>query len=224
MTEDSDSKSVRLNDGGSIAGYQGTIRDVTRRMQSEQRTQEPERILQSVLESFPHPFHVVDVEDCTIVMANTSGQEARSSGESTCCSFIHAHGEPCHGSENPCPIEEMKRTRRPITLEHTRNDERGVARTVELVAYPLPDDMGNLKHMAVYAVDVTRRKRLEQERPALITAIDRSPDAILITDAAGTIQYVNSAVEAMTGTRARRLSEPIRSCSRAEATIVPSPG
>jgi len=54
--------------------------------------------------------------------------------------------------------------------------------------------------------DVTRRKQLATEREQLQQAIDQSGETIVMTDAAGTIQYVNPTFEKITG---YRLSEAL---------------
>ncbi|MFC7172250.1 PAS domain-containing protein [Haloplanus litoreus] len=50
-----------------------------------------------------------------------------------------------------------------------------------------------------YLVDVTERKRREHELQQFKTAVERSAHAIYITDAEGTIEYINPAFEAVTG-------------------------
>jgi PAS domain S-box-containing protein len=47
--------------------------------------------------------------------------------------------------------------------------------------------------------DVTERKRAEAENTRLVTAIEQSPEAVVITDPQGAIQYVNSAFSRITG-------------------------
>jgi PAS domain S-box-containing protein len=47
--------------------------------------------------------------------------------------------------------------------------------------------------------DITERKRAETELRRLSTAIEQSPEGVVITDPAGTIQYVNPAFETITG-------------------------
>ncbi|MDX9973215.1 MAG: PAS domain S-box protein, partial [FCB group bacterium] len=53
--------------------------------------------------------------------------------------------------------------------------------------------------VAVSFCDITARKRAEQERVRLATAVEQAAEAILITDAQGLIQYVNPAFERISG-------------------------
>ena len=47
--------------------------------------------------------------------------------------------------------------------------------------------------------DITERTHAESERELLVTAVQQSSESIVITDAEGTIQYVNPAFERLTG-------------------------
>lgn len=49
------------------------------------------------------------------------------------------------------------------------------------------------------ARDVTEKKRAEEERARLVTAITQAAESIVVTDARGSIQYVNPAFEKLTG-------------------------
>jgi diguanylate cyclase (GGDEF)-like protein/PAS domain S-box-containing protein len=51
----------------------------------------------------------------------------------------------------------------------------------------------------VFLRDITARKRIEKQMDTLATAVKQSSDWILISDRAGVIEYVNDAVEQVTG-------------------------
>jgi PAS domain S-box-containing protein len=51
----------------------------------------------------------------------------------------------------------------------------------------------------VTIIDISEKKRAEQERLRLAAVIEQSSEAVIITDAFGDIQYVNPAVETLTG-------------------------
>ena len=57
----------------------------------------------------------------------------------------------------------------------------------------------------VYAIfdDITEHRRAEMERERLMAAIEQTGDIVMITDPEGTIQYLNSAFETVTGYRRR---------------------
>ncbi len=73
----------------------------------------------------------------------------------------------------------------------------GEIRDVEVFSGPL-----NLEHkQLLYSIvhDITERKKVEEERNRLVTAIAQADNAIVITDLKGQILYVNPAFEQMTG-------------------------
>jgi two-component system cell cycle sensor histidine kinase/response regulator CckA len=53
--------------------------------------------------------------------------------------------------------------------------------------------------LCILFTDVTERKRAEEERERLLSAIEQAGEAIVITDSEGAIQYVNPAFERVTG-------------------------
>ncbi len=69
---------------------------------------------------------------------------------------------PCDSQEQPCPLEEVKRTGRSFTGEHVHYDRRGNRRYLEIHAYPLFDSEGNVTQIIEYTLEITDRKRVEQ--------------------------------------------------------------
>ena len=61
------------------------------------------------------------------------------------------------------------------------------------------DDHGNILGVEGVIRDITERKRAEEERTQLVTAIEQAAEAIIITDTNWIIDYVNPAFTAMTG-------------------------
>ncbi|WP_419661563.1 two component system sensor histidine kinase, hybrid [Desulfosarcina variabilis str. Montpellier] len=56
-----------------------------------------------------------------------------------------------------------------------------------------------------YAQEIRERKRVEQERERLMTAISQVGESIIVTDADGIIQYVNPTVETVSGYTSREV-------------------
>jgi PAS domain S-box-containing protein len=76
-----------------------------------------------------------------------------------------------------------------------RKDE--AVRWVEVFANII--EFGTLPSSQALYTDITDRKRSEEERAGLATAIEHAADAIILTDKHGKIEYVNPAVEKATG-------------------------
>lgn len=116
-----------------------------------------------MLESLTHPFYVLDALDHSIVMANSAARLGDLSAKPTCYSLTHRRSTPCGGSEHTCPLQEVKKTKQPVVVEHIHFDKDGNPRDMEVHAYPIFDDDGNVVQMIEYSLDITERKRLEKE-------------------------------------------------------------
>jgi PAS domain S-box-containing protein len=84
----------------------------------------------------------------------------------------------------------------PFEWRHQKRD--GTEFPVEIA--PSLMDLGNGQKAILSAVrDITERKRAEEERERLMSAINQAGESIIITDSQGTIQYVNPFFETVTG-------------------------
>jgi PAS domain S-box-containing protein len=145
-----------------------------------------QQFLEKVLESLTHPFYVIDARDYTIKMANSAARFGELTGTCTCHAMTHRRDEPCLG-EHPCPLEEVKRTKKPVVVEHVHYDKDGVPRNVEVHGYPILDEDGNVTQMIEYCLDITERKRADEEatasRQMLQLVMDNIPQHIFWKDA-----------------------------------------
>ena len=66
-------------------------------------------------------------------------------------------------------------------------------------SFPIRTEAGEVYRIAGLSTDITARKRLEDEMKTRSRALEQSADAVMITDARGTIEYVNPAFEEVTG-------------------------
>lgn len=116
-----------------------------------------------VLESLTHPFYVLDAHDYTIIVANTASRLGSLALKPTCYGLTHRRDAPCDGLEHVCPLQVVKETKKPVTVEHIHYDKDGNPRDFEVHAYPIFDEHGNVVQMIEYSLDITDRKRLERE-------------------------------------------------------------
>jgi PAS domain S-box-containing protein len=85
------------------------------------------------------------------------------------------------------------------SLEYRITRPDGSVRWIHDRGYPVLDDHGQVIRLAGIATDVTERRNAEEERLWLTAAMDQAAESIVITDLAGSIQYVNPAFERITG-------------------------
>jgi class 3 adenylate cyclase len=114
------------------------------------------------LDSLPNPFYVIDATDYTVKAANSAAHFGPLSKDSTCFTLTHKSNGPCDSAEHPCPIQKIRKTKRPATVEHLHYDKDGNPRHVEVRAFPVFDSEGNLAQIMEYVIDITKRKRAEE--------------------------------------------------------------
>ena len=180
--------------------------DITERKRVEKALQASELQLRAerdlfhqALESLDHPFYVIDVATYEIVMANTATGLVRQAERPLCYAVTHNRSCPCDGKDHPCPLEMVKRNKRPVTVRHVHYDPAGNERIVEVRAYPMLDEGRELIRVIESATDITERIRSEEALRDLTRAVEQSPASIVITDVLGNITYVNPRFTEITG-------------------------
>lgn len=192
---------IFLADGESI-GAVLVFRDVTEEYKIQKRIQDDEKFLRATINAFSNAFAVVNVNDYTIEMANQVYGGDFVVGK-TCHAVSHHQDTPCSNIEHPCPIDALRLTRQPVVVEHIHQDKHGHPQYIELHAHPIFDEDGRLVRMIEHILDITERKRIEdelresEERTRAIT--ESAQDAILVMNPEGNISYWNTAAERIFG-------------------------
>lgn len=143
--------------------FGGYVQDVVdKRKRAQKAFQEQSEFLKLVIESLTYPFYVIDVKDYTIKIANAAARQGRPLLENThCYAFTHKVNEPCGGSEHNCPLAQVIETKKPVVLEHIHYDQAGLLINVEVYAYPIFDEKGEVAQIIEYALDISERKKAE---------------------------------------------------------------
>ncbi|MHB1349434.1 MAG: PAS domain S-box protein [Desulfobulbus sp.] len=152
---------------GTIAGIVGIVTDISEQKRTEEFLAGQTSFLRTIVESLPYPFYVIDVRDYSIVMANSCLSPDDSWQGRTCYQLTHHSETPCGGAEHVCPLQEVLRTRKPVTTEHIHYTHQGEMRYMEVSGYPVFDKQGEIVQLIEYAKDITELKKAEQERIAL---------------------------------------------------------
>jgi PAS domain S-box-containing protein len=178
-------------------------KEATELRKTGEQVKQQSEFLSSVLESLSHPFYVIDAHDYSIMLANSSAQFGSLTGESTCYALTHKRQTPCDSTEHPCPLKIIKRTKKPVVVEHIHFDKVGTPRNVEVHGYPIFDNEGNVSQMIEYTFDITDRKQMDEalkESESKFRSVAQSAnDAIISSDKNGHIVFWNSAAQRMFG-------------------------
>lgn len=127
-------------------------------------TEEQNNLLYTTIDSLPYPFYVVDINNYTVIMANTAACNGELPPHITCHQLTHHSETPCGQNDHPCPLEKALETKKPVIVEHTHFDGQGNIKNVEVHGYPILDSSGNVVKFIEYSINITERKKLEEER------------------------------------------------------------
>ncbi len=168
-----------------IVGLRGVGIDIAERKEAEKTIRQQTEFLRTVVESLTHPFCVINPLDYTISLANSAALEASSREVTTCYALFHGRSEPCNTDVGPCAMEQVMKTKEPVTVEHVDYEKDGSTRIMEVHAYPLLDKIGKVSQVIEYALDITDRKRAEEalreSEHMLGTILSTSPVGIALT-------------------------------------------
>ncbi len=166
--------------------------------------------LNLVTDSFSHPFIVIDADTFQIMMANKAFYDDHNLPynfdlrKKNCFEVSHHYKQPCDEKDHPCPVVEVKKTRKPATAIHIHKDYLGHEKIVEVNAFPVFEEAsGKVKQIIEYNVDITQRIReqniLAEKEERLRTIINTSPDAIAVTKLDGTVTFASQKTTEMMG-------------------------
>ncbi|MFW9787742.1 MAG: ATP-binding protein [Candidatus Thorarchaeota archaeon] len=147
-----------------------------------------------VIESLTHPFYVIDVNDYTIRIANSAAKIGPLNEKTFCYSAIHRSSVPCWKRGQSCPVAAVKKTKKPVMIEHMHFDDKGDLREIEVYAYPIFDANGEVTLMIKYGLDITEQKwaetQLEKESRRARLYLD-----LLAHDMANELQVIQGSAE-----------------------------
>ena len=174
---------------GKVLYSRSAVVDITERKQAQDIVQQQKELLENALGSLGYPFYVVDINDRSIVIANSAAWQYPAEGDIRCYTITHGNREPCSGDEHPCPIPAVKATKKPVTVEHVHCDSYGNNRDIEVHGHPIFDKDGNVTSIIEYCLDITERKRTDQIKDDFIGLVShelRSPLTV-VTVAVNTV-------------------------------------
>ncbi len=143
------------------------LRDITEQVRAQEIIEQQNAFLRTIIDSLTYPFYVVNVDDYRVQIANRTIAE-NTTPPLHCYALLHAFTRPCGDQDHPCPLEIVKKTRRPAVVEHVHHSPNSPPIHVEVHAHPIFDAQGDVVQVIEYALDITERKRAEVEREKLI--------------------------------------------------------
>ena len=179
------------------------VQDISKRKDAQSTILQQNDYLKNIIESFKQPFYVIDAHDYTIKMANSAANFGKLTEKSKCYKLTHHKNKPCNTSHHPCPIDEIKKTKKPFVTEHIHFNKEGDTRIFEVHGYPIINKDGDLDQIIEYTFDITERKMAEskliESENKFRSIVETVPGLLLISDIEGKNMYVSPNCEEITG-------------------------
>ena len=182
------SRAVSAYESDGVQYLQGLVSDITERKAAEQALQESQSRLQAIVDSVQTGIVIIDPETHRIVDANRVALELIGAPRdqvvgAECHKFI------CPAERGRCPVSDLGQQvdNSERTLLTVSGEKRAIIKTVVHVV------MGGRQHLLESFVDITARKRAEEEFALLKHSIDVHYDSAYWTDVDNRIIYVNDA-------------------------------
>jgi two-component system, cell cycle sensor histidine kinase and response regulator CckA len=119
-----------------------------------------------------------------------------------------------HSTEMQAKLRQALKTAcggQPARFEAVLRDAHGKLRDFDVSINPIKDESGRVVFLVPEGYEVTERKQAEAELKRLMTAIEQTPESIVMTDTQGRILYVNPVFERVTGySRAEAIGQNTR--------------
>jgi len=104
--------------------------------------------------------------DYRVKLMNQAARELSAGGDAPepelCYEISHRRDLPCDSREEPCPLELVRTSGRPVRVLHKHFQPNGEQRTVEVIASPLWDADGSFRGIIESERDVTARVQAEK--------------------------------------------------------------
>ena len=165
---------------------------ISRQKEAQQETAKEKEILEAAIDALTHPFYVIDVDNYTVKLANKAANVDLLSDDRRCHVLTHRSPKPCAGG-CVCPLEIIKKTKKPTVVEHKHVDKDGNYKIVEVHAYPVFDSAGKLTEIIEYDLDITERTKIHKEVESLAKFPSQNPSPVLRISENGIILYANEA-------------------------------
>ena len=178
----------------------GTVQDITERKQAERELRKSESFLNNVVEHIPNILFVKDARTLAFVRFNEAGERLMGFSRSDLL------GKTDYDLFAPEEAESVQRLDRRalagkevVDVVEMLRDGRGRMRCVQTKRIPILDEEGVPRYLLGISEDITDRRQAEEAIRKLSQAIEQSPVAIMITDIAGNIEFVNTRFSEVSG-------------------------
>ena len=193
------SAKVLVNEKGKPVGYQGSVRDTTRRKEIENENLKQAEFLDRLIETIPLPLFYKNKEGQYLGFNKAFEQLIGKSRESMVGKTVFDLG---YGDlariYHKMDTELLKHPGRQ-TYEGVLKNSKGKLRNMIFDKATFNDHRGKVAGLIGIITDITERKKTEEQMRKLTSAVEQSPSSVVITDLEGNIEYINPKFTEITG-------------------------
>ncbi|MCK4889445.1 MAG: PAS domain S-box protein, partial [Candidatus Aminicenantes bacterium] len=141
----------------------GLILDNTIQKGAIEELKKQQDFFKIAINALTHPFYIIDINTHKVILMNNASEKFIESENQYCYSITHNRRSPCDDKTHPCPIEKIKKTKKPVTVEHVHTDDSGKKVIHEVHGFPIMNENGDLIQLIEYCIDITERKESEKQ-------------------------------------------------------------
>ncbi|MCU7859285.1 MAG: diguanylate cyclase, partial [Candidatus Thiodiazotropha sp. (ex Lucinoma kastoroae)] len=123
------------------------INDVTPLKEAEEQLTRSHEYIQKVVDTIADPTMVIDINNHQLKLVNQSALELYTNGKQlkesmTCFRLSHKRNTPCKGDHDPCPINQILKSTKSVSVIHKHYKDDGEVMHVDVRATPIFDEKG----------------------------------------------------------------------------------
>lgn len=177
------------------------INDISQKKEKDIELKETKDLLEATLNVIPDVIGIQD-EKHTIIRYNAAGYAFLNMTPNQ----IIGKGKKCYhliNQQKPCAICATSRSYKSKKPEKVERYEKELDKWLDVRAYPILDEKGDIIKVVEHLRDITREKKaeiaLKENEENLRTTLDSIGDAVIATDIEGKITRMNPMAEKLTG-------------------------
>jgi PAS domain S-box-containing protein len=186
---------------GTVISTLSSGEDITERKRAEDELRASEERFRQLANNIQEVFWMTDAESGKEIYMSPAAEEIWGRSREFLMSEPDAFKKSILPEDLPVVSQALESERKggkaEIEYRITRPD--GSVRWIWDRAFPILDEAGKVKRIAGVSADITERKQTEEQLRKLSHAVEQSASTIVITDAGGSIEYVNPKFTETTG-------------------------
>lgn len=179
---------------GIIIAVKIISRHFDKMVRAKQKLDERNLVLTNIFNSIESSIYVINADTFEIEYSNNPDHDSAENVRKKCHKVLFGMNVPCPDGARSCPIEEIKSTGKSVRSEHGMVNEDGEKRYFEVNTCPCFNEKGEVDKIIEYQIDVTERRRREEEYRSKALFVKYNPSPVLRIDADKRILSYNPAL------------------------------